>query len=305
MPLKFRHKELTVTRELAAKLLKELNIRNRKISESHCWTLGKDMANGLFSLNPQPVVIHEDSKRASIRILDGQHRLTAASREAPESGVKMLFCFVQGNENEIVGLQNTIDSGKPRSASDRGGFQGLGIPQGYLEKAARLYQIIGQPIRQTDPEKGVFGWMDAPKASYSGCREFGHDNSVLLIQADKLAVRHYKSTFKSLRVGRIYLAMAYLVALMNGAEQEDLESFAAAANDSKSVLRTKLVGLWTEGHPFEQTVAVASKNASGIQYALVRDLLVAHLSGTLTSGFEPVLDIRQVDGTTLTEFEVQ
>ena len=304
MTLKLRYERKTVSRDLAAKLLQDLNHGNRKLVEPHAWSLAKEMASGVFNLNPQPIVIREDDKRATLKLLDGQHRLFAAARKAPNEGVPMMFCYALGSDAEITTLQNTIDSGKPRSTTDRGGFQGLGIPQGFLEKAARMFDIIGQAIDESDPNKGVYDWMNAPKATYSACRLFAEGQAAELIRADQTAAKHCACQFKSYRVGKQYLALTYLVALMNGAEIDALEAFASEAANPKSVLACKLKEVWRDGHVFADRVDDASKNASGIQYLLLRDLLVGYLSGTLTSTFQPVINIRDVDGTTLTDFDL-
>lgn len=305
MTLKLRYERMTVTRSLATKLLADLrNDGNRKLKDPHIWTLGEDMAAGVFNINPQPIIIREDDKRATLELLDGQHRLIAASNKAPRKGVSVMVCFVCGNDSEIVTLKNTIDSGHPRSISDRGGFNTLGVPQGFLEAATRLFEIIGQAIDSTNPDKGYYGWMKAPKASYSACLNFHNSKAAELIAAHDIAKRHLREKFKGHRVNKQYLALTYLVALMNGAEINDLDDFAAAAADPKSVLSCKLQEVWREGHSFSQKVLDGSRNGSGIQYLLMRDLLIAFMSGTLTSSFNPVLVIDSIDATTLSDFDV-
>jgi len=304
MTLKLRYESKLVTRDLAEKLLSDLNQGNRDLKEAHVWTIGEDMASGVFTLNPQPIVIREDSKKAAVQLLDGQHRLTAAARKAPKEGVAMQFCFASGNDTDIRTLQNTIDSGRPRSVRDRGGFQGLGIPQGLLEKSTRLFEIIGQAIVPTDPTQGVYGWIDAPKASYSACKLFASGQAAELARADQKAAEHMRNQFKGHRVGKQYLALAYLVALMNGASIDSLDDFANEAADHKSVLSCKLQEVWREGNAFSERIANGSRNSSGIQFLLMRDLLISFLNQELTSEFLPVLNITQVDGTTLTDFDV-
>lgn len=304
MTLSYRHETKIVSRDLASKLLADLNHGNRKVVEPHVWSLAKDMASGVFNLNPQPIIIREDKKKAALRILDGQHRLHAAKRKAPQRGVPMLFCYVRGNDAEIKTLQNTIDSGKPRSTSDRGGFHGFGIPQNFLERATRLFTVIGQAVDETDADKGVYGWMNAPKASYSLCKLFAEGQMAALSQADQLASDHCKKQFKPHKVQKQYLALAYLVALMNGAEVDDLCRFASEAAQPNSILSCKLHEVWREGHDFAVKMTKGTANSSGIQYLLIRDLLVDFLNGQLTNNFRPVVDTRQVDGTTFTDFDV-
>lgn len=304
MALKLRYEERLVTRELASKLVQDLNVRNRKLVESHVYTLSQDIKAGLFRLNPQPIIIHEDKKRASLRILDGQHRLVATSRNAPAAGVQMVFCYAQGNDADITSLQATIDSGKPRTTSDRGGFQGMGIPQGFLEKAARLYLVIGQPVAGEIGEEQTYNWMNAPKASYSNCHRFGHDYSSQLLTVDQLANRHRREYFSETRVKKEYLALVYFVAILNNAAIDSLEEFAKEASSDRSLLACKINEVWSPNHPFALKVKDASKNSSAIQYLLLRDLLQAFLNRTLTADFEPILNSREVDGTMFTEFSI-
>jgi hypothetical protein len=304
MTLSYRHETKVVSRNLAAKLLNDLNHGNRKVVEPHVWSLAKEMASGVFNLNPQPIIIREDKKKASLKLLDGQHRLHAAKRKAPSEGVPMLFCYVLGNDAEITTLQNTIDSGKPRTTTDRGGFQGFGIPQNFLERAARLFTVIGQAVDDTDTSKGVYGWMNAPKASYSLCKVFAENQMAALCRADQLASDHCKDQFKPHRIHKQYLALAYLVALMNGTEVDDLYRFAGEAARPNSTLSCKLHEVWREGHDFAIRLSKGTANASGIQYLLIRDLLVDFLNGQLTNNFQPVLDTKRVDDTTFTDFDV-
>lgn len=304
MTLKFRHEQKQVSRGLAAKLLKDLNFKNRKLFQPHVWTLANEMSSGVFNLNPQPIVIREDHKRATLQLLDGQHRLHAAASKAPQDGVPMMFCYVQGNDAEIKTLQNTIDSGKPRSTTDRGGFQGLGVPQGFLEKSCKLFEICGQLKNQDDPSQGVYNWMDAPRASYSACKLFAEAQAAQLLEAHRLASLHYKKEFARHRVSKQYLSVAYLLALLNGVEVDDIQAFAEEAANEKSVLSCKLQEVWRDGHPFHQQVLYGSNNSSGIQYLLMRDLLLQFLAGTLDSDFHPELNVRNVNGTELADFDL-
>lgn len=300
MTLSLRWKQETVTRSFATKIIKELNIKNRKLSEPHIYTLGQDIKRKLFVLNPQPIIIHENKQRASIRLLDGQHRLIAVSREAPEGGVPMMFCYVQGNEIEIQSMQATIDSGKPRNTSDRGGFYALGLPQGYVEKAARLYTVVGADAR--DRALGVYDWMTAPKASYPCCKEFATDTYNELHTAYEAADRHSKLFFKHTKIKKEYLALSYLMAIMNNASTDDLDAFAKEAANSRSVLACKIQEVWSPGHPFSEKCKEGSKNTSGIQTLLAKDLLLHFLNNTLTSDFQPTLECKTVDGTMFTDF---
>lgn len=302
MALSYRYRKQTVTRDLASKLIKDLNIKNRKVCESHVYTLSQDIGARRFILNPQPIIIHEDKKRATLRLIDGQHRLLSTSRSAPEEGVEMMFCYVQGTEIEIQDLQATIDSGKPRNTSDRGGFFALELPQGFVEKAARLFTVIGSPAYGGKGD--VYGWMDAPKASYTACKEFAQDTYKQMHSALSLASTHCKGAFKDTKIKKDYLALVYLIAIMNAVDSQELDAFAEAASNPKSVLACKIREVWSDGHPFSEKCKEGSKNTSGIQTLLVKELLQNFINNSLTADFVPILDSRQVDGTMFAEFQV-
>jgi hypothetical protein len=302
MAVTYRHKIERVTRDLASKLIKDLNVRNRKVCESHVYTLSQDIGASRFIVNPHPIVIHEDKKRATIRLIDGQHRLIAASRSAPDGGVEMMFCYAQGSESEVQDLQATIDSGKPRNTSDRGGFFALGLPQGFVEKSARLFTVVGAPAYGTKGE--VYGWMNAPKASYTACKEFAQDTYKQMHEALSIANEHYIATFKETKIKKEYLALVYLIAIMNAVELDDLHLFAQEAADPRSVLACKIREVWSDNHPFREKCKEGSKNTSGIQTLLIKDLLQKFISNELTADFAPILDSKQVEGTMFAEFEL-
>lgn len=302
MTIKFRYETKVISRDVASKIVEDLNTGNRKVNESHVYTIGKDIESGLFRFNPNPIVIHEDHKKASLRLLDGQHRMVAASRHAPAHGVKMMFCFVQGNEMEINSLQASIDSGKPRNMSDRGGFCAFGLAQGYVEKATRMFNVIGCKAEYSSDS--VYNWIDAPKASYAACKEFAADHYDWLTVAYSTAARHHKSVFSDTCIKKEYLALVYLMAIANNVSIDRLDAFAAEVGDSSSFLSAYIKNLSAEDSGFQQAVKAGSKNASGIQVLLAKDLLLGFLNNTLNDSFHPTLHCKEVDGTMFTDFMV-
>lgn len=94
-----------ITPEIAEQMLL-LNSGNRAISEPHVNRLAKQMANGEFDLNGDPVRIASDGT-----LIDGQHRLTACVK----SGVSFQTLVVRGLQKKAF---LTIDQGKRRSHGD-------------------------------------------------------------------------------------------------------------------------------------------------------------------------------------------
>ena len=75
--------EMTVTPELAAKWLHpSINRSNRKTQSNHVRAISRDIVNGNWMMNAQPICFHGDpfaaeSEAAPPRLLNGQHRLLA------------------------------------------------------------------------------------------------------------------------------------------------------------------------------------------------------------------------------------
>lgn len=91
-----------------AKELLERNQRNRPISRNHVDKLKADMVAGRWVYNGEPLKLNHE-----LRLLDGQHRLTALS-EMPE-GTLIKFLIVYGLEDHA---QATMDQNKTRGAAD-------------------------------------------------------------------------------------------------------------------------------------------------------------------------------------------
>lgn len=95
----------TITKSIAEEMLKR-NPNNRKINERHVSFLVKQMINGSWQFDGQPIRFDTFG-----RLLDGQHRLTAIV----ESNKSFDFLVVSGIDESAF---KVMDTGKNRSAGD-------------------------------------------------------------------------------------------------------------------------------------------------------------------------------------------
>lgn len=96
----------TITPDIAAQYL-ETNTANRSLRPMHVAALARDMMQGRFVQNGDPIRIFEDGTLA-----DGQHRLSALIK----AGVALPFVVVSGLPREAT---QTIDGGMKRTHGDR------------------------------------------------------------------------------------------------------------------------------------------------------------------------------------------
>lgn len=115
---------VTISPETARKLL-EQNTRNRKVSKVNYSKVLEAMSKGEWELNGEAIKIARDG-----RILDGQHRLLVSA----ENDFTFQTLIVYGLPSET---QDTMDTGKSRTASDV-----LGI-NGYKSTAALAAIVTG------------------------------------------------------------------------------------------------------------------------------------------------------------------
>lgn len=97
--------KVIVTPDTAAQWLKHNRI-NRPVSRGHVATLAKQIEDGRWQFNGQPIVIADDEE-----VLDGQHRLHACI----EAGKPIETLVVYGVARDAF---RTIDTGKSRTGSD-------------------------------------------------------------------------------------------------------------------------------------------------------------------------------------------
>lgn len=91
--------------KIAAEWLKA-NRHNRPLSQQHVATLAKQMEEGRWQFNAQPIIVSDTET-----VLDGQHRLHAVI----ESGAEIESVVVYGIKEEAF---TTIDTGKVRNGRD-------------------------------------------------------------------------------------------------------------------------------------------------------------------------------------------
>lgn len=89
-----------------ARYLLSLNTRNRPISQHALKKKMKDLVNGRFQLNMQPILISDDST-----LLDGQHRLEACVK----TGKSFMALMVYNCEPRTF---ETLDTGRKRTPGD-------------------------------------------------------------------------------------------------------------------------------------------------------------------------------------------
>jgi len=95
----------TIDADIASSILKK-NPNNRKLSNNHVRFLAKQMTDGLWKFDGQPIRLDRYG-----RLLDGQHRLNAIVT----SNTKQEFLIVTGLHEDTF---KTMDTGKNRSAGD-------------------------------------------------------------------------------------------------------------------------------------------------------------------------------------------
>jgi hypothetical protein len=126
---------ITVTPAIAEEWLTR-NTTNRKLREGVVEKYARDMLEGRWSRNPQPIIWYDDTKLA-----DGQHRLWAVVI----SGVTVEF-FVHWDVDREAGLN--IDTGVGRDLVDNARISGY---EGYLTKQSvgtALVVAFGRVVRE-------------------------------------------------------------------------------------------------------------------------------------------------------------
>ena len=95
----------TITPSIAYEMLKR-NSKNRKLNESHCSYLAKQMKNNQWLFDAQPIRFSESGT-----LLDGQHRLNAVI----ESKKDIQFLIITGIKSEAF---KVMDTGRNRNGAD-------------------------------------------------------------------------------------------------------------------------------------------------------------------------------------------
>lgn len=130
-----------VTPEMAATWLQpEVNVGNRPLREGHVAMLAREMAEGRWQFNADPI-------RLSVkgRLVDGQHRLTAQLG----AGLSLQHLVVTNLPDDV---QSTIDTGARRTAGDILGMQGLTHANTLAAMAKLVADVDAHMNRQRMPK---------------------------------------------------------------------------------------------------------------------------------------------------------
>lgn len=92
-----------ITPEIAAGWLKKFNLSNRKILKSHVNAIARDIRNGHWMMNAQPITFNGDPFTGEALLLNGQHRLKAVIA----SGVSVEMMVATGVEKEAFMTYDT------------------------------------------------------------------------------------------------------------------------------------------------------------------------------------------------------
>lgn len=113
---------INVTPKIAADWLEHLNTNNRKLREGVAERYARDMKEGKWTHNPQPIMFYADDGS----LADGQHRLWGVI----ESGKTIPFYIIYGVERDVA---LNVDTGLARGLVDNAKISGY---EGYMSNAA-------------------------------------------------------------------------------------------------------------------------------------------------------------------------
>jgi hypothetical protein len=177
----------TITPTIAKEMLKR-NPNNRRLSETHVNFLAKEMTNGNWMFDAQPIRLSESGA-----LLDGQHRLSAIVK----SDTQQQFLVIKGVDEEAF---KVMDTGKIRSAGDI--FSIEGIPNYHTASAAT--RLI-MNIKSGDRSRGDSG---ATKPSNTDILNYYNEHpeiSEFSVKAEELYRRFNRVMPPSQIAGLMYL----------------------------------------------------------------------------------------------------
>jgi hypothetical protein len=101
-----------------ARLLLINNSVNRRISQPAIIKIARDMTEGRWGVNPQPVMVSRDG-----RLIDGQHRLLGLiAADEMKPGVKVAMMIARNVPESVF---DVVDQGQPRSSSQTLSIHGI------------------------------------------------------------------------------------------------------------------------------------------------------------------------------------
>lgn len=155
-----------ITPEMATEILLG-NTHNRDYSKALCMRYLREMCDGRWQLNGEPIIIADSGK-----LLDGQHRLNALE----QYGKPLDFLVVRGVQEEAF---STIDTGSARKGKDVLSIQKVHNPI--------VASAICKIVLQYQSQNGVNG----SKITFSNNEllAFYNENALLIDRASALASR--------------------------------------------------------------------------------------------------------------------
>ena len=160
---------VNVTPKMASEWLNTLNMNNRKLREGVAERYARDMKEGRWTHNPQPIMFYADDGS----LADGQHRLWAVV----ESGKTIPFYIIRDVERDIA---LNVDTGLGREVTDNAKIGGY---EGYISKvgvAIACFMKRGRSISGagfTNAEKMEFLAKYEPHVIYAESK-LGHAKRV-------------------------------------------------------------------------------------------------------------------------------
>jgi hypothetical protein len=123
-----------------AELLLARNPSNRTMSETKLSEYARDIGNGSWELNGEPIIISEDGL-----LNDGQHRCTATVRSG--RSIRTVITFGVRRESRV-----TVDQGSARTAGDYLAMDGIESSREAAAVAGMIwqYETIGKVSRESD-----------------------------------------------------------------------------------------------------------------------------------------------------------
>lgn len=189
-----------------ARVLLARNPDNRKISINTVEKYARDMTNGAWSFNGEPIIVSRDG-----RLNDGQHRCESVIA----ANVTVPVILVVGTDRES---RLTVDQGKVRKAGDYLGMNGHvdSIALAAVAKYVWQHKTIGQLSGQTlhSPTKGeVLALVESTPTVAESLSRISKKGTDLVGGRSLLAFAHW--TFS--RVSNRANADAFMDSLVNGA----------------------------------------------------------------------------------------
>lgn len=117
-PIDITTEVVELTPEDAAEWLEKYQGPNRNLSERKVLQYKADMENGRWVFDASPIRFGYEKGR--LRLLDGQHRLTALANSDPSLKVKFLVVYGLDNDSQLV-----MDQGQARTVGQQLGLRGV------------------------------------------------------------------------------------------------------------------------------------------------------------------------------------